>query len=363
MAQNNPLVSVVMSVYNGEAFLGEALESILQQTYTNFECIVIDDCSTDTTPELLQQYASADRRITVYRNENNLRLPSSLNKAIGLARGKYIARMDADDICLSDRLAKQVAFMESSPDIDVSFCKFMTLKNGVASPGMCGRRCDAPAIRAMLLFFNPVLHPGVIAKAELMKKMPYDPTHTCTEDLELWSRMTLQGINITAQDEYLMLYRLHDKQITATTLQKQFEEVAKVQARYYSTLLFPMEDANMDFLLKSVYFHTEVRPKAFYDFYRRHKRVNRVKRFFTNDAIDYAAFEIFTAYKHQGISKAEFLQGLPCFSPLFLTQEFINRKKRQTTDIQKCRTAAKYTGRLQEIKDPQNAAFPSFRLL
>ena len=93
-----PEISVIMSVYNGETYLEEAINSVCNQTFTDWELIVINDCSSDKTDEILDKYAKADKRIRVYENEVNLKLPSSLNKAAALAEGKYIARMDADDM-------------------------------------------------------------------------------------------------------------------------------------------------------------------------------------------------------------------------------------------------------------------------
>ena len=107
-----PDISVIMSVYNGEKYLEEAIESVRNQTFQNWELVVINDCSTDSTAEMLADFAIKDERIKVHTNEVNLKLPTSLNKAISLSAGKYIARMDADDICLPDRLEKQYKFMD-----------------------------------------------------------------------------------------------------------------------------------------------------------------------------------------------------------------------------------------------------------
>ena len=95
-----PDISVIMSVYNGETYLKEAIESVRNQTFKNWELIVINDCSTDSTAEILAELSSRDERIKVHTNEVNLKLQTSLNKAVSLSQGKYIARMDADDICL-----------------------------------------------------------------------------------------------------------------------------------------------------------------------------------------------------------------------------------------------------------------------
>ena len=107
-----------MSVYNGEEYLCEAIDSVLSQTFRDFELIIINDCSTDGTSDILARYASLDSRVKVHTNEVNLRLPLSLNKAISLATGKYIARMDADDTCESNRLELQLKYMETHEECE-----------------------------------------------------------------------------------------------------------------------------------------------------------------------------------------------------------------------------------------------------
>ncbi len=191
-----PDISVIMSVYNGETYLEEAIESVIKQTFDNWELVIINDCSTDSTEKILSDFSSRDERIKVHTNEVNLKLPTSLNKAISLCNGKYIARMDADDICLPDRFEKQYKFMEENGDIALSSCKFMTVKNGVYAAGGAGGRCDFEAIKSLLLVTNPILHPGVIARAEVLKQYNYDTTLTCTEDLELWTRFAANNYKI-----------------------------------------------------------------------------------------------------------------------------------------------------------------------
>ena len=206
-----PEISLIMSVYNGEDYLSEAIESVLNQTFKDFELIVINDCSTDKTSEILKSFEELDNRVKVHTNEVNLRLPSSLNKAMALATGKYIARMDADDICLPQRLEKQYEFMENNPNVALSSCRFMTLKNGIVSSGGCGGKSDNESIKALLLVTNPILHPGIIAKADVIRSLGYDKNFTCTEDMELWTRFVISGYDVEIMPEYLMIYRLHDK--------------------------------------------------------------------------------------------------------------------------------------------------------
>ena len=119
MMSQEPLVSVLIPCYNCEKYVEEAVMSIIEQSYSNLEILVIDDGSTDNTGSILQELAQKDSRIRYIKNETNLKLIRTLNKGIDLCRGKYIARMDADDISLPTRIVKQVNFLEKHPDIGI----------------------------------------------------------------------------------------------------------------------------------------------------------------------------------------------------------------------------------------------------
>ena len=352
-----PKISLIMSVYNGEDYLPEAIESVVNQTFADWELIVINDCSTDSTAEILRDFARRDARVKVHTNEVNLRLPSSLNKALELAQGTYIGRMDADDICLPDRLQKQYAFMEAHPDVALSSCRFMTLKKGVIASGGCGGRNDAEAIKALLLVTNPVLHPGIIARAEVIRGLKYDPNFTCTEDMELWTRFVMEGHKIEVLPDYLMLYRLHDKQITQTTLEKQHREVLAIQKRYCGTLLEAMAPEQEAFYITGIYFRENIDINKFCNFYRWLQRVNRKTGSFCKDALRYAMFEILAEYKRRGISKADLVKGLLAFGLPFLAKELPARKTRAQQDGIKCVEQAKSIGLVQTSG---TTAFPIF---
>ena len=118
----SPKISVVMPVLNGEKYLAEAIESILNQTFQDFEFIIVDDGSTDQTPEILRSYANKDSRIQIVTNPINRGIGYSRNRGIALSRGEYIANMDADDLCLPERFEKQVRFLDSHPDIAKKSC-------------------------------------------------------------------------------------------------------------------------------------------------------------------------------------------------------------------------------------------------
>ena len=354
---NNVKISVIMSVYNGEEYLAEAIDSVLGQSFKDFELIVINDCSTDKTGELLSKYEALDARVKVHTNEVNLRLPSSLNKAISLAEGKYIARMDADDICLPDRFEKQFAFMEEHPDVALSSCRFMTLKNGVVSSGGCGGRTDNESIKAMLLVTNPILHPGIIAKAEVIRELGYDKSFTCTEDMEIWSRFVMAGHKIELQPEYLMIYRLHDKQITETTRERQRGEVKTLQKRYYGALLEEMSDELEEFYINGIYFRDSADISKFCEFFKWIKAVNRKNGKIEKEALYYAMFEILAEYKRKGIPKAQIAKAMLTFGIPFLAKEIPARKKRAVQDGGKCIESADKIGLKQSGGSPE---FPIF---
>ena len=352
-----PEISLIMSVYNGEEYLKEAVESVINQTFKEWELIIINDCSTDNTAGILSELAERDERISVHTNEVNLKLPASLNKAISLSKGKYIARMDADDICLPERLEKQFEFMEKNPDVSLSSCRFMTLKNGVVASGGCGGKCDSESLKALLLVTNPILHPGIIARAEVISKLMYDTSLTCTEDLELWTRFAAENYKMEILPEYLMLYRLHDKQITGTTLERQHKEALKIQQKYYGAFLEEMSEETENFYINGVYFRDMADTDKFIAFCKWVKGVNRKTKGFDKKALNYALFEILAEYKRCGIPKAKLIKAILSFDLIFAATELYARKKRAAADGRKCIEAAEKIGYIQSGGTPECPVF------
>ncbi|EOH9579889.1 glycosyltransferase family 2 protein, partial [Campylobacter jejuni] len=163
-----PLVSIVMPCYNRQEYIVDAIESILNQTYSNFEFIIIDDCSTDNTYEIVKKYAENDKRIIVLKNEKNQGIVYALNRGFSIAKGKYIARMDDDDISLPNRLEKQVEYMEANLNITVlgSFIEVFNEKFEKCYSWVCE---DDPEILSILInFFNPMCHPSVMIRREFL---------------------------------------------------------------------------------------------------------------------------------------------------------------------------------------------------
>jgi glycosyl transferase family 2 len=205
-----PTVSVLMSVFDGERFLQEAIESILVQTYTDFEFMIIDDGSTDASIDIVTSYK--DARIRLLRNERNLGLTASLNKGLALAKGQYLARMDADDISLPTRLAKQIAFMKAHPTVGV--CGTWADLRGKEYHDVWRYPTDPDLIHAHLLFASTLVHSSVIMNRTLLGKhqLQYNPSFVCAQDYELWARAA-RRFPLANVPEILLIHRVHAEQV------------------------------------------------------------------------------------------------------------------------------------------------------
>ena len=199
-------VSVLLPVYNCPHYVGAAIESILAQSFGDFEFLIIDDGSTDETPYVLDQYS--DARIRRIRHENK-GLAGTLNVGIGLARGKYIARQDQDDLSLPDRFAKQVAYMESCPECGLLGTWAQIMEGNQVAERYHRHPSDARQLRYHLLFNNPFVHSSVmLRKSVLEAERGYstDPKRQPPEDYELWSRLSRYS-EVANLPEVLLYYR------------------------------------------------------------------------------------------------------------------------------------------------------------
>ena len=202
----NPTISVIMAVYNEQDGLALAIDSILQQSYQDFEFIIIDDCSNDKSPAILNTYAQNNANIKVVRNQTNLGLAESLNIGIRLARGEWIARMDGDDISLPQRFEKQIAYLQSHPLIDVLSTAIIDI---TPTNEPLGKR-NIPEYHNQLawrtIWASPAFHGTVMMrKNKFLQSDGYKQGETL-EDVELWSRM-IQYSRFAALPDYLYQYR------------------------------------------------------------------------------------------------------------------------------------------------------------
>lgn len=228
-----PAVSCIMPVRNGEEFVREAVDSILAQTFADFELIVVDDVSSDRTPEILA--AVRDPRLRVVRSDVPGGIAGSCNRAIALARGRYVARMDHDDVSLPRRFARQTAFLDAHPNVGI--CGTWVR---MFSPGWHRDRKlepDAQRIRCSFLLFNVLSHPSVMMRRAVLDEhgLRYDETFESAEDYDLWTRTSWVS-ELRNVPDVLLLHRVHPTQISQRGKPRQLKEAAFVRDRELARL-------------------------------------------------------------------------------------------------------------------------------
>ncbi|WP_410499431.1 glycosyltransferase family 2 protein [Chitinibacter sp. S2-10] len=228
---NDSLVSFVLPCFNSVGYLQQTLDSIEMQSYTAWECIAIDDGSSDATLSLLQAAAARDQRFKIISRENR-GLIATLNEGIAAAQGEWIARIDADDICTPDRLEKQIAYcVEMGADICGSWVGFIGDRSGQWHTPVS----DAQ-IRLALLFNTPIAHPSILARSALLKANPYPADAPHAEDYALWCQIAAtSNARFANIPEVLLQYRTHPGQVTQAkktalliTAQRVREQYARV---------------------------------------------------------------------------------------------------------------------------------------
>lgn len=228
-----PKVSVVMAVYNGEDFLAEAVQSILLQTLTDFEFVIIDDGSQDHSREIIRAFT--DPRIRLLCNEVNRGLAVSLNRGIAEARGEFIARMDHDDISLPHRLERQTLFLNEHPT--VGLCGAWLETFGGPRRHVWRPPSASADIRMQLLFDSSVMHSTVMLRRELFLQhaLTYDESFPCAQDYELWERAS-RVVEMRNIGEVLVRYRQHMEQTGKTRKELQRECADTVRQRALTAL-------------------------------------------------------------------------------------------------------------------------------
>ena len=223
-----PMVSVIMAVRNGGPFLVEAIASIRDQRFRDWEFVVVDDGSTDETAAVLQEAMRSDNRLRSFRQEP-LGLVPALNRAATEARGTLLARMDADDRAHPERLGRQVAYLAANPGIGV----LGTAVRRIGAGRLWRRPVDNAALRAALLFETPFAHPTVMIRRDVWEKSDggYRPDFRAAEDIDLWERLAphTEFANLAAP---LLDYRIHNAQVTAISTANMAQNGARVRRRW-----------------------------------------------------------------------------------------------------------------------------------
>jgi glycosyltransferase involved in cell wall biosynthesis len=231
MNKEKPLISILMPNFNNEKYLNAAIESVLNQSYKNFEFIIIDDCSTDNSWKIIQKYAKKDKRIKAYRNEKNLKIVKTLNKALDFAKGKFIGRMDGDDLIIEKKFEIQINFLEKNPSfVGVGTNLYITDVN-MEKIGVRKYESNSSKLKKILPIESPFAHATMVIKSEILKKYKYKVGLDLAEDYDLWFRI-LKKHKMSNISQFTYYYRQHPGQGKFYNLKGNLLKTLKVKMNY-----------------------------------------------------------------------------------------------------------------------------------
>lgn len=238
-------ISVIMPVYNAGRYLSEAVGSILGQSFRDFEFLVIDDGSNDGSQNLIRSFN--DKRIRFIQNEKNIGVAASLNRALSLATGEYIARMDGDDISAPNRLMAQLALLEKKRHVGICG-SWVRTRNANGRGHVIRFPLDADTIRAFIVFNNPVNHPVVMIRHSclLKYKLNYDEAYTAAQDYEFWSRC-LEHFPFENIRKVLLTWRINESGMTHRNFESSNKAALTVQQRELNKLGIEVDDEGLVF--------------------------------------------------------------------------------------------------------------------
>ena len=236
------MVSILMSVYNGEDYIDTAIKSVLEQTFYAFELLITNDCSTDGTQRIIERYE--DNRIRVFVNDTQKGLTENLVKMAKQAKGEYLARLDADDYCEKHRLQYQYDYLQRNKDVFMvcSFAAAVGDQNGIVEMPKSSKM-----IASFLLFQNIIVHSSVMFRND--KRCYYDLNFRKAQDYELWDRVISYGFKIAVIPKVLVFYRYHKRQITVKRRGEQQYFADRVRMRALGRLNIKLDnDVQKDYL-------------------------------------------------------------------------------------------------------------------
>ncbi|WP_293892556.1 glycosyltransferase family 2 protein [Flavobacterium sp.] len=293
-----PFITVLMPVYNCERFIQQAIESVLNQTYSNFEFLIIDDCSTDQTISFIKKYN--DSRINFIEKPINSGYTISLNLGFKIAKGKYIARMDGDDICVPTRFEKQVLFLEENPDVIVcgSLSKILGTNTIMIVPE------NHEEIKLAMLKANCIIHPSVMIQKKSIDEFSivYDTSKEPAEDYDLWVRLAILGSLYNLQ-EVLLHYRMYDEQVSNVRNENQKKIAKECRLKLLNHLPFAKMENEIIVLKKFIEYDVSIK---FTEILLYHEKIKKsilqsnVNGFFEKkgleDYLSYIEYETVKAY-------------------------------------------------------------------
>lgn len=231
--REKPLVSVITIAYNEEKYIREAIESILKQNFLDLEYIIIDDGSTDNTPDIIKEYSDKFRFIKTFSNNTNQGIPKSRNLGIKIANGKYILWQDADDISMPDRIKVQVEYMDENSNVGICGGNVQFFKNGKDTNKRLYSN-DDKIIRKKIFLYSPVAQPACIVRKKALEEVGvFNPSLSSAEDLDLSFRIgtKYQFGNVP---EIVIKYRIHDQSVTFRQLKTTEKNTIKIRRSYFN---------------------------------------------------------------------------------------------------------------------------------
>lgn len=261
-----PKLSVIMPIFNADKYLREAIDSIIKQSFTDWELIVINDGSTDSSENIIESYT--DTRLRYYKNKHNIGLIKTLNNGIDLCKGEYIARMDADDISEEDRFKLQIAFLEKNKEYALCGTNARVIDENNNETGKILNLETNDYLQINLLFSVPFIHPSMMIRSEVLKNNRFDVGYKHAEDYELWCRIADKH-KVANIGNYLLRYRWHTSNVSVAHAEKQEEIKNKIICRELQNIgLVPSEQ---ELYLHKITFRqfdskTAIAKKAFKDY-------------------------------------------------------------------------------------------------
>jgi len=286
-------ISVVLPCFNGEKFIEASIASIQQQSYNDLEIIVIDDGSTDNSFRICNRLADKDPRIRLIKNDRNQGLIFTLNKGISLAKGDFIARMDADDLSHPKRLETQLHYLKQHPEIDILGTDLTVIDQYNNKVKNVSKICySTTAINFSSYFAQPLVHGSILARTEVLKKHNYSTDYLHCEDYELWLRLMSKGYRMANLDVKLYQYRINSDSVSNKNEDHQNSCHNKASYQYLqdkigievsmSTIAIlnnrPLKGINKSELAKSI--------KLLKDFYKKTEADQDLKKFYHKHRVD-----------------------------------------------------------------------------
>jgi glycosyltransferase involved in cell wall biosynthesis len=245
---NMPELSIIMPVYNSETFVGKAIESLLSQTYTDFELIIVNDASKDNSLEIVKSYK--DPRIIIIENERNMGIVYSRNKGLEIARGKFIAQFDSDDIAVADKFKLQLDFLINNPDYGMigSWAKMIDNKGKLLKKKW---KLNAPPERipAILLFRNYFVQSSIVMRREAIPEGGYKTGYDVVEDYIMWLE-TAEKFKTWNYPAYLVYYRIHPQSATNSDIERLRQRDINVYKFIFERYGLELDKASPELLLK-----------------------------------------------------------------------------------------------------------------